>query len=172
MEPYVNKKLILCFVFFYFFIFNCLLAHEGPPYPIVVDHAFNQSKLSIWADPDTGEGTFSFYIEGGNSMEQISIELEASPADNLEKKLYAIAQYNPDNKNYISYIAKVPFDREALWNITFKLKRGEEILTTKMIPVEVTPPGPTRWEFAIFLIPFVIIGFIWVRVLLFKRKKT
>ncbi|HEX2163472.1 MAG TPA: hypothetical protein VHM02_05945, partial [Thermoanaerobaculia bacterium] len=33
-------------------------AHEGPPYPIVVDRPAGPVLLSVWADPDVGTGTF------------------------------------------------------------------------------------------------------------------
>ena len=35
-------------------------AHEGPPYPILVDKTLGPCVVSVWSDPDVGTGTFFF----------------------------------------------------------------------------------------------------------------
>ena len=39
------------------------LAHQGPPYPILVDRVMGPGVVSVWADPDVGTGTFYITVE-------------------------------------------------------------------------------------------------------------
>ncbi|MGV3720338.1 MAG: hypothetical protein ACO1SX_05450, partial [Actinomycetota bacterium] len=40
------------------------LAHQGPPYPIIVDRAVGPYTFTVWADPDVGTATFYMNVEG------------------------------------------------------------------------------------------------------------
>src|SRR5688572_12373430 len=58
------------------------LAHEGPPYPIIVDKAAGPCMLSVWADPDVGTGTFFIILEpheGGAIPPDIKVEIAVRP---------------------------------------------------------------------------------------------
>lgn len=152
-----------------------LHAHEGPPFPIVVDHAFGDFKISVWADPDTGSGTFLFYPEGSvPSQESLLFELKATPKDQKEPILKSTALTAQMENGKKSYTATLPFPTEGVWDVTIQVKNKQngDILTSTTVPVEVTPPGPSQTEFAIYLVPFLLIGAIWIRVILYKRKKT
>ncbi|HEX8293582.1 MAG TPA: hypothetical protein VF570_17600, partial [Pyrinomonadaceae bacterium] len=53
-------------------------AHEGPPYPILVDKNLGPSVASVWADPDVGTGTFFVILEprqGDTLPEEVRIDL-------------------------------------------------------------------------------------------------
>lgn len=166
------KKIILLTAFL---LSSFSFAHEGPPFPILVDHAFGNSKISVWADPDTGSGTFLFYPEGTeHSQESLIYEVKATPKDQTEPILKSAALNAQTENGKTSYTATLPFPTEGWWDVTIhvKNKQNGDILTSAMIPVEVTPPGPSKTEFAVYLVPFVLIGAIWIRVILYKRKKT
>ncbi len=157
------------------FLFSfAIYAHEGPPFPILVDHTFGDSKLSVWADPDTENGTFLFYPEGATSHETLLFEIKATPKDKNEPILKSTALSAQLEQGKHSYSATLPFPTEGFWNVTIQVKNKQngDILTNVTIPVEVTPPGPSKTEFAVYLVPFVLIGAIWIRVILFKRKKA
>ena len=38
-------------------------AHEGPPYPVLVDQRVGPRLVSLWGDPDIGTATFFVVIE-------------------------------------------------------------------------------------------------------------
>ena len=38
-------------------------AHEGPPFPIIVDRKAGPYVASVWTDPDLGTGTFFVILE-------------------------------------------------------------------------------------------------------------
>ena len=39
------------------------LAHQGPPYPLLVDRTVGPWIVSVWADPDVGVGTFFVMLD-------------------------------------------------------------------------------------------------------------
>lgn len=174
------KKLILLIAFL---LSSFSFAHEGPPFPILVDHVFGNSKISVWADPDTENGTFLIYPESQESQdskdskdspESLIFEVKATPKDQAEPILKSTALTSQIENGKASYTATLPFPTEGLWDVTIQVKNKQngDILTSATIPVEVTPPGPSKTEFAVYLVPFLLIGAIWIRVILYKRKKT
>ena len=60
-------------------------AHDGPPYPILVDEALDGWTLSVWADPDVGEedrvaddGSLRHPTAGGEDA-SLDLPLDAAP---------------------------------------------------------------------------------------------
>ncbi len=142
------------------------MAHEGPAYPIIVDHPFFTNKLtaklSVWADPDTYKGTFFFYLDN-SKLSSALYQVEASPQNAPTHVLKVESSEN---------ILIVPFDQNLMWNVTIKLldPKNREILTSKKVVLEVTPPGPNKTEFVIYLIPFVIVAAFWIKMTVVKRN--
>lgn len=148
-----------------------VFAHEGPAFPVLVDRPISEGHVSVWADPDTGNGTFDIYIEGKTlPAEGLQVTLTAKAADQAGALLSARAGLTKSETERQSYRAALPFDREGMWNVELKFKQNNRTEHSVLIPVEVTPPGPNRWEFALFFLPFIIVGFIWVRVLMARRN--
>lgn len=146
-----------------------MFAHEGPAYPLLVDQLLKDSKVSIWADPDTGNGTFTFYLEGAGSSD-FSIEIEARPKELSSPHLKVQARKAQAQDSKTTYSAQVPFDKSMMWNVEFFFKQKGITVNKIALEVEVTPPGPNKWEFALYFLPFLLVGFLWVKVVLAKRK--
>lgn len=162
--------LILSFSFFA----STLFAHEGPPFPILVDHKFGEYKLSVWADPDTENGTFTFYPEGENlKKDDLYFEIKAHPQGRPEPILKSTALIPTEDKGRYSYTATLPFPTNETWDIivVVKNKQNGDTLTSTTVPVEVTPPGPNKTEFVVYTLPFLLVAFIWVKVMIHKRRK-
>ncbi len=166
---------------FFLFLISLLVisevfAHEGPPYPILVDQKFLTYKLSVWADPDTEKGTFLFYPEGENlNPNDYLYEIKATPKEaNPTEILSGISLRSVDGSGKFTFTATIPFTREMTWNVQIlvKNKQNGDIVLDQVVPVEVTPPGPNRVETLIYLIPFLLVGGIWIKVVIHKRKKT
>ncbi|HET9530365.1 MAG TPA: hypothetical protein VFQ92_08445 [Blastocatellia bacterium] len=151
-------------------------AHEGPPYPIIVDQKVGGYMVSVWGDPDVGTGTFFIILEptegsalAEDTAEDIKIELGVQPVNGRLAEAHYSA-WRDAVRNRVQYKAEVPFDREELWRVRFSLQgpRGSGEIVAD---VEVTPPGYGRWDLLIYLFPFVAIGLLWLRAVLRARSR-
>lgn len=146
-------------------------AHEGPPYPILVDEPVAGLTLSIWADPDVGEGTFYYYVDGpleGLEIEAVSRPLAAPPRDTTgadwtrievrETSALAMA------KAPYQLIGGLPFAYRGAWRTDFIVRRpGHEGLLS--YDLDVTPPGLGALYLLWYAVPFATVAAIWLRVL-------
>jgi hypothetical protein len=139
-------------------------AHEGPPYPILVDKTVGPCVVSVWADPDVGTGAFFITLEptpGGKLPDDIRVEVIVRPTSGrLPEAVYAAQR--EDLSGRVQYKALVPFDAEELWHVRVRvqsLQGGGEAATD----VEATPPGYGRWDLLLYLLPFVAVGLLWLR---------
>ena len=147
-------------------------AHEGPPYPIMVDKTLGPCVVSVWSDPDVGTGTFFLIVEpapGGKLPDDIGISIGVRPASGrLPEAAYAAVR--EDQGGRVQFKALVPFDAEERWRVRVSLRSaqgGGEAETD----VEVTPPGYGRWDLLIYLLPFAAIGALWLRALIKRRGR-
>lgn len=147
-------------------------AHEGPPYPIIVDKTLGPCVLSVWSDPDVGTGTFFFILEpppGGRLPDDVRIEIGVHPVSGrLPEAVYAAEREDAGGR--VQFKALVPFDAEELWRVRVSLQsaQGGGETTTD---VEVTPPGYGRWDLLIYLLPFAAVGALWLRAIIKGRGR-
>jgi hypothetical protein len=148
-------------------------AHEGPPYPIIVDKTVGPCVLSVWSDPDVGTGTFFFTLEptpGGRLPDDLRVDIGVQPVSGrLPEAVYAAER--EDQNGRVQFKALVPFDAEELWRVRVRLQssQGGGETTTD---VEVTPPGYGRWDLLIYLLPFAAVGFLWLRAIIKGRGRN
>jgi hypothetical protein len=76
------------------------------------------------------------------------------------------------SRGQVQFNAQAEFDRQELWRVRLVIQSsqgaGEE--TTQ---VEVTPPGFGRWDLLLYLLPFLILAFLWVLgISRMKRRKN
>ena len=127
-------------------------AHEGPPYPLAKEIRSEYGNLSLWTDPDVGNGTFIFVFEEEPSgVPQLSVSASSLtvPRQDYEAQ--------PDPQNHRQYVVTIPFAHEGIWNLEFRIGASAPLA----FPVEVTPPGPVSWQIWIFLFPFALVGLLW-----------
>jgi hypothetical protein len=147
-------------------------AHEGPPYPILVDKKVGPCLVSVWADPDVGIGTFFIILDppkGGTLPQDVTVEIDVRPVSGR----LAEARYQAQRENLrdrLQFKAEVPFDAQERWLTRIRLKSsqggGEEA-----VEVEVTPPGYGRWDLLWYLSPFLAVGFLWLKAFLRGRSR-
>lgn len=141
---------------------SLVFAHEGPPYPIATGVKSEFGPLSIWTDPDVGEGTFTFVFDQLDKMpseNEITLNARSATQEILSIKVTPSGSHQ--------FASKVPFSHEGVWNVEFKIGQGAPLI----LPVEVTPPGPAKWQIWIFLFPFVLVGLLWGKVLWVRRNR-
>lgn len=149
------------------------LAHEGPPFPILVDQSVGPYVASVWTDPDIGTGTFYVVLEppkGGRLPERTRVQVAVEPLDGHLPEAVHEAEPQPV-RHGARYFTEVPFDQGGLWRVRILLDGsagGGEMISQ----VEPTPDG-TIGPIALVLysLPFLAVGFLWLKAVLRRKEK-
>jgi hypothetical protein len=148
-------------------------AHNGPPFPIIVDRRVGPCIISLWTHPDVGIGTFWIMVDhppGGAIPKDLKFEIGVQPVSGrLREKRYAA---RPDNqRGQVQYYVEAPFDAQEVWRVHLLLDSAAGHAETTAT-VEVTPPGLGRWDLLWYASPFAAVAFLWFRALMRRRKRT
>lgn len=150
-----------------------VFAHDGPPFPVIMDEPIPGYMVSVWADPDIGTGTFYVMtdpVESSSSpAEAPEVEVWVQPKNGRLPKSNYIAR-RQDLRNRIQFIAEPAFDQQEMFVVGIVVANADGKRTELLTEVEATPPGLGPWDLAIYLFPFVMFGGLWV-IAFFKRRR-
>jgi hypothetical protein len=139
-------------------------AHNGPPFPIMENRKLGPCTVALWTHPDVGTGAFYVFVEpapGGAIPDDLKIRIGVQPlTGRLPEVLYDAQRVKSHGP--VEYNAQAAFDRQELWRVHLVLQSSEgggEATTH----VEVTPPGFGRWDLLLYLLPFLLVAFLWFR---------
>jgi hypothetical protein len=147
-------------------------AHEGPPFPIIVDQRAGRYVISVWTDPDVGIGTFFVIlapVPGTTLLAENEVEVCVQPTSGrLPEACYAGKRQNLRDR--VQYYAEVEFDRQEMWRVRVRVSgAGESAEVTS--EVEATPPGFGAWDLLIYGFPFILFGTLWLVAALRGRSR-
>ena len=155
------------------FVFPAVVqAHDGPPFALLIDKKVDPCILSVWADPDIGTGTFFVILTaqpGGTVPADVRVTVSVQPVSGRLPEINYVATRQA-LRDQIEFKAETQFDVQEMWRVRVKLESAQgkgEIVTE----VEPTPPGPGRWGILLYLFPFLVVGALWIRALLYRRSK-
>jgi len=137
-------------------------AHNGPPFPIIENQKVGPCVVALWTHPDVGNGAFYVFVEpapGGSIPNDLKITIGVQPVtQRLPETLYEA--HRVKSRGQIQYNALAAFDRQELWRVHLVVQssQGSGEATAQ---VEVTPPGFGRWDLLFFLLPFLLVAFLW-----------
>ena len=147
-------------------------AHNGPPFPIIENKKVGPCIVSLWTHPDVGTGAFYVFVEpapGGTVPDDLKIQIAVQPATGrLPEASYSAARVK--SRDQVQYNAMADFDRQELWRVRLIVQsaQGSGEATTQ---VEVTPPGFGRWDLLLYLLPFLLVAFLWFRGIARVRRR-
>lgn len=149
-------------------------AHNGPPFPIIENWKVGPCIVALWTHPDVGTGAFYVFVEpgpGGTIPNDLKIQIGVQPLTGRLPEIFYSAQ-RVKSRGQVQYNAQAQFDRQELWRVHLVLQssqgNGEAIAQ-----VEVTPPGFGRWDLLFFLLPFLLVAFLWLRgISRVRRRKS
>lgn len=143
------------------------VAHEGPPYPVVVDKKVGDYTLSVWADPDVGTGTFfvNFDPPAWKSDSDPRVWIEVWPTSGRLAPVRVEATHQPDE----SFVMRAQFDQQEMWQVHLHVE-GSTGRGDTQFEVEATPPGYGRWDLLVYAGPFLIVGGFWILVVRRRRQ--
>jgi len=149
------------------------LAHDGPPYPILVDEQVAGWTLSVWADPDVGTGTFYYYVSAppGQAADALRIQAISVPADGAAPQVTGQSEPAQAHEPF-QHVGTLEFAYRGKWPTRFVILAGEAesmVLGELAFDLDVTPPGLGALDILWFAFPFLAIGGLWLRVLLGQR---
>jgi len=146
-------------------------AHDGPPFPIIVDQKVGPCVISVWTDPDVGTGSFFVIVNAPAGVEipaDLKVGIGVQPVTGRLSEVTYPAQ-REDLRGQVQYKALVAFDAEETWRVRVQVTSAQgngEVIAT----VQATPPGLGRWDLLVYLAPFLAVGLLWAVAILRKRK--
>lgn len=165
----VNHPSLLVLILVVLFVPTTTLAHDGPPFAIIVDQQVGPYKVSVWGDPDVGDGTF-FIIPSASTTSDLKFEIGVQPVSGrLNEVTYSTERENL--RDQVQYKGVVKFDAQEMWRVRVLMMSSQGSGETSFT-VEATPPGYGRWDLLIYFIPFLAIGFLWVVAIVRKRRRV
>ena len=152
-----------------------LHGHSGPPYPIVSDQIAGPYRISIWTDPDTtddGSPAGQFWIrihpaDGGELPPRTQATVSIGAVDRLESARTASAF--PLRGDLTNQFAAVEMDHEGSFGVMVRVEGplGRAAVTSSVeATYDLRPPRPLL---LIYLLPFVLVGLLWGRLLMRRR---
>jgi hypothetical protein len=137
------------------------IAHNGPPFPIIENKKVGPCIVALWTHPDVGTGAFYVFVDpaGGTLPDDLKIKIGVQPVTGrLPEKFYEAERVK--SRGQAQYNAQADFDRQELWRVRLVIQssRGGGEATAQ---VEVTPPGFGRWDLLLYLLPFLMVAFLW-----------
>ena len=163
------RKIFLLFAFLFWA--PAVQAHEGPPFPILVDQKAGPYVASVWTDPDVGTGIFFVTLEpqeGRSLPARTRVRIGLQPVSKrLPERVYeAKAQRVQQGARYFT---EAPLDKAEMWSVRVLLESpegGGELAGQ----VEATPDGTLGpWASLIYLLPFLGIGLLWLKAAMRRR---
>jgi hypothetical protein len=149
-------------------------AHNGPPFPIIENQKVGPCIVALWTHPDVGTGAFYVFVEpvpGSAVPDDLKIKIGVQPlTGRLPERFYEAERVKSHGQ--AEYNAQAEFDRQEPWRVRLVIQssQGAGEATAQ---VEVTPPGFGRWDLLLYLLPFLIVAFLWLHgISRMKRRKN
>jgi hypothetical protein len=153
-----------------------VLAHIGPPYPIMENRKIGAMTVTVWSNPDVGNGSFFVIIDppmGSLVPADMKVQVAVQPiSGRLSEKAYGA--WREKLRDRVEFKTDVPFDKEESWRIRVLISSSQVSGEADTV-VQVTPALLGRWDLLVFLLPFLGVGFLWfkaVRTKLARRRRT
>ena len=153
-------------------------AHSGPPFPIVSSRIVGPYSVSVWTDPDStddGSAAGSFWVRlrpssGAPLPAETRVNVAVNPLDRPGSPITAGAE--PVENDAGHRFAALVMDHEGRFHVVVTID-GPLGPATVEADVDATYDlRPPAGMIAVYLIPFVGIGFLWVKLLLRRRRQS
>jgi hypothetical protein len=154
-------------------------AHSGPPFPIVSNQVAGHYEVAIWTDPDatddaTAGGQFWVMLkaQGGSAAVPPGTRVQVSirSSDRTGPELTATAV--PVDGALSNQFAALRMDHEGRFAVRVAIAGplGEAEVSSSVDATYDLRPAPAL--FVVYLAPFLVLGFFWVKVLRRRRALT
>lgn len=153
-------------------------AHSGPPFPIVSDRIVSAYRISIWTDPDTTDdgqpgGQFWVTLDSASGSGTVPADTHATVAirpldrDGPVRTGRAEAVDGSAARQFVTLL----LDHEGPFgvHVTVEGPMGRAEVESQVDATYDLRPAPAM--LAVYMLPFVAVGAIWMRVLWRRRQQ-
>ncbi len=152
-------------------------AHSGPPYPIVSNQIAGAYQISLWTDPDTtddGSAAGKFWVTMSPARKGVvlapdtRVNVSIWPTDRQGSVRTGSA--DPVGHEPSSRFVALVMDHEGPYSVRVKIEGplGPADVEAAVDATYDLRPRPIM--LALALMPFLLVGFLWVKLLLRRRK--
>ena len=153
-----------------------LEAHNGPPFPVITDRTVGNYVISLWADPDAsddGDADGRFWVvvnpaaKGTALPADTVVRIAIWPAKHLEaiRTETAVA----DDREPSRRSAAFAIDREGKFGVKATIAGSLGAAELESVVDAEYDARPRPMLIAVFALPFVLIGFVWIKLVLRRR---
>ena len=143
---------------------SAAMGHAGAPYPVLLEEEVGPYIVSALADPDVGTGTFYVLVtlaDGELTPSGTVVTVWVTPEDGHVAETGFSAE-RQQTRYGERFVAKARFDAKGPWQIRLTVE-GPAGTGEITFPVLVTPSGTGWLTTLLCLVPFVILGLLWLR---------
>jgi hypothetical protein len=156
-----------------------LRAHNGPPYPIVTERVVGSYAAAVWADPDVtddGSAAGQFWVVVRPARRPASLppdtraEVSIRSTDRVGEA--RTGQTEPVNGDVTRQFVALPMDHEGPFAVHVAINGplGAIDLDANVDATYDARPAPALM--VVFLLPFLLVGLLWGKLLLRRRRPT
>jgi hypothetical protein len=158
---------------------SLLQAHSGPPFPIVSDRVAGAYQVSIWADPDATDdrsaaGKFWVTLQPADPASRgrtipagTRVEVVIKPLDRNDGEVSARAE--PINGETARQFAALVMDHEGPFGVRVTIDGALGRAEVQASTDATYDLRPRPILIVIFVLPFVLVGFVWGKLLIKRR---
>lgn len=153
-------------------------AHAGPPYPILSDRAAGRYSISIWTDPDSTDdgskgGQFWVVLEqrdGGDVPPSTRVSLTVTALDRAGAAQTATGA--PVRGDAGNQFADVAMDHEGPYRVAVSVTGPLGNASAEARAEATYDLRPPPYMLAWYLLPFILAGLLWGRLLMLRRRRN
>jgi hypothetical protein len=154
-----------------------LHAHNGPPFPVVTNRTVGNYLVSLWADPDASDdrdpdGRFWVLINAAAKDAVLppdtSVKISVWPVDHPEliRTETATADAHDGSRRTAAFV----LDHEGRFGVKATIAGAAGSAELEAVVEAQYDQRPRPFLIAVFALPFVLIGFVWLKLLLRRRQ--
>lgn len=154
-------------------------AHDGPPFPILSDHTSGPYLISIWTDPDTtddGSAGGQFWVrlhraDGAGAVPpetRATVTIRPAQRDGSERR----ASASPVRGDVSNQFAALVMDHEGRFAVRVMVEGPLGVATADAVTDATYDLRPPRPLLVVYAVPFVLVGLLWGRLLIRRRRSN
>ncbi len=163
-----RRTLLISFV-----VISCLRdvqAHSGPPFPIVTDKVAGAYKVSVWTDPDATDDQSAagrFWVTLEPAADDVAVSVKPTDRGGAERSARAEPVNGDRQRQFVSLL----LDHEGPYAVHVSIAgaRGSAEVDSMVDATYDLRPRPIL--IILFVMPFVLIGFLWGKLLMKRRTQ-